>query len=386
MRIIVDTRLLTRGAATGIPGYTRELLGELIRQNPDDSFVLFFNAFRKKNPIDSTWQNSRNVTVVNRRIPNRLLSLLLKLTNQPTIERLTNTRDAEVLWSPHLDLLTTTNTPHVVTVHDISFVHHPRFFSKQYHLWSWLQNQLKQAREADRIIAVSNYTKNDLVQTLALPAKKITVIYPGISSVFRPLSRTNNELLAFQKKRALVQPFFLFFGTLEARKNVVAVVQAFSALKEDPRFDKHQLILAGRPGSGFPLIERAIFSSRFQNDIRLLHDIADEERVYLYNSAEAFVFPSFFEGFGFPPLEAQACGVPVVSSLRGSLQEVLGQSALEIDPWRPNTIAQHLRTLHEDSNLRASVIEKGFANTKRFTWSNAAAQTMQQLRAARNTK
>lgn len=383
MKIIVDTRLLTRGTTTGIPGYAKELLHELVAQNPHDSFVLFLNAFRKEDQREALWRDYKNVTVINKRIPNRLLSFFLRLTGGPTIEKLTNTQDAEVLWSPHLDLLTTTKTPHVVTVHDISFLHYPRFFSKQYHLWSWLQNQLEQAKRADHILAVSEYTKQDLVRNLGLPASKISVIYPGIRSHFCPLLQNNEALAQFKQKRNLTKPFFLFFGTLETRKNVAAVVLAFNEAKQDTRLKEYELVLAGRPGLGFSALRKQIAASPFADSIRLLHDIADDERLYLYNSARALVFPSFFEGFGFPPLEAQACGVPVVSSLRASLAEVLKESALEIDPWRPHSIATQLLRLETDADLRAAHIKMGLHNVRRFSWQSAAEQTMRALKEAR---
>jgi glycosyltransferase involved in cell wall biosynthesis len=386
MQIIVDTRLLARGTTTGIPGYAQELLNEFIDQDVDTNFTIFYNSFKQKKPLPTQWLSSKNVKIVNTGIPNRLLSLSLKLTEKPTIEKLTGQTNADLLWSPNLDLLTTNSAPRVITVHDISFLHYPKFFSPKYHLWSWLQNQVGQAKTANHILAVSQYTKNDLIEILNVDPSKITVTYPGISAEFTPLPASNEKLNAFKISRYLNHPFFLFLGTLESRKNVICAIRAFNEFKKNGNFEKYELVLAGKPGFGFKEIAKEIEKSPVRDKIRLIHDIKDDERVYLYNSARAFVFPSFFEGFGFPPLEAQACGIPVISSKRTSLGEILRESALELNPWKPETLCNQLLVVESDSSLREGVIKLGLENVKRFNWGKTAEQTLTVFRKISKSK
>lgn len=380
MKIIVDTRLLNRGENTGIPQYLGEILPRLIKGNPDTSFTLFANSFSKRNSFESILAGQTNYSVINNGIPNRLLSLLIRFIGFPTIEGLTKEKNADLIWSPHLDLLAQKNTPRIITVHDVSFLHYPNFFSFKYHLWSWLQNQKSQIKNANHIIAVSQFTKDDIVKTINVSPEKITVIHPGIGAFFHPIGSNDNDLLNFKRIRSLNNPFVLFLGTLEKRKNIVCAIAGFNELKNDPKFKDYELILAGKPGFGFKEIKKMAASSKYSDSIRFFHDIKNEERVYLYNSARVFVFPSFFEGFGFPPLEAQACGIPVVSSLRGSLGEVLGQSALQIDPFKPVTIAKRLAEIETDENLRNKMISLGKENVRRFNWSDAAEKTSQCFR------
>jgi glycosyltransferase involved in cell wall biosynthesis len=375
MRIIVDTRLLNRGENTGIPQYLREILPRIMKMNPDSFFTLFSNSFSRNDSLSELIADQKNQIVINKRIPNRILSLAVRLLGRPAIENLTNESKADLIWSPHLDLLAQKNTPRVITVHDISFLHFPNFFSFKYHLWSWLQNQKRQIINAQHIIAVSQYTKNDIVKTVGVNPEKITVIYPGISESFYPMSSEDENLLRFKKTHSLNNPFILFLGTLEKRKNLSCLIKGFSEFKKNPEFKNYELVLAGKPGFGFSEIKKCIALSKYSNSIRLIHNIKNEERVYLYNSARVFVFPSFFEGFGFPPLEAQACGIPVASSLRGSLGEVLRETAKEIDPFRPTSLATALKEIETDENLRNRMIQLGKENAKKFSWKDAASKT-----------
>ena len=378
MRLIIDTRLLGRGGTTGVPGYTRDLIATLLKQYPENLYALFYNSARPQNKLPEDWLRNPRVRVINRHIPNRLLSLVLRFFHKPTIETLiAGSMPSELLWIPHLDLLTTSKIPRVITVHDISFLQYPEFFSKKYHLWSWLQNQVAQIRSAQHIIAVSEYTKHDLITELQIPPEKITVIHSGINPSFSQLSPSDPLLVAYAKRHALHKPFFLYLGTIESRKNIPLLIRAFDEYKQDSRWAAYELVIAGRPGHGASEIERLARASSHHASIRFISDVKDDERVILYNLARCFVFPSFFEGFGFPPLEAQACGTPVIASNRTSLPEMLGNSALLIDPWNVSALAQLLCTIETDAKVRETIVRRGKENADRFTWQRAAEKTMQ---------
>ncbi len=381
MNIMIDIRLLARGETTGIPGYTRDLIKTLIQEFPEHHYTLFYSGL-KPEPLPDLWLQNSNVTVVQKRIPNRLLDLSFRLFNAPGLEKFESASPPNVLFSPHFNLLPETETPRVITFHDLSFLHYPQFFSTEQKTWHALQHYREQATKAKRIIAVSEFTKNDLVSLLSVPSEKISVIYPGINPTFEHIPRTDGRLSAFRIEQKLNKPFILYLGSLEPRKNLPLLIKAFDIFRADARFQEYELILAGRDGFHASGLRRLARSLPSRDAIRFIGPVKDDERVLLYNCARSFVFPSWFEGFGFPPLEAQACGVPVLSSNRTSLAEILEQSAILFDPWNVSALADALIAIESDSKLRENVVRVGYENIKRFSWTIAAQKTLESFKQA----
>ena len=358
MRILIDAKLLGKGGTTGVSGYTKEVVSSLLANTSHD-YRLFYNGFNM-NPLPEAWLRNPRVSVLNWHIPNKLFHLTSRLFSLPS---LAGQKDIDLIFSPHFHLLPSGTIPRVITFHDLSFIHHPQFFSPKQRVWHWWQNYAKQARAAKHIIAVSEFTKSDLVNILKIPAEKITVIYSGIGDEFRKIAHDVAQ-----------RPYFLFVGTVEPRKNIPTLIKAFTLLKQDPQFRDYELIIAGRPGYQATKVHAAAEESSARADIRFLENVADSDRPLLYNMARVFVFPTFFEGFGFPPLEAQACGTPVVASDRTSLPEILGDSALCSDPWKTAELARQMARAATDEQLRKQLIDKGLVNAKRFSWQQAAQQ------------
>ncbi len=373
MTIAIDVRLLARGGFSGIEEYTRELIANLIKIGAAHRFLLFYNGMRRA-PLPAAWRAAPNVAIVERRIPNRLLDASGRFLRWPCAETFFN---ADVLWSPHFNLLRTAKMPHVITFHDLSFLHHPHFFSRKQRLWHWLQDFRRQTREARRLIAVSNFTRSDLIRLCGVAEEKISVISSGVSSRFRQLPP--DEIQRFRAASHVPFPFILFLGTLEPRKNVIAAIRAFSLLKQDVAFSDLRLVIAGKQGYRAAEILREARNSPARGAIIFWGPAKDEERPLLYNAASAFVYPSFFEGFGFPPLEAQACGTPTVIGDRTALAEVTGGSALCSNPWSVAELATALRIALTDAAQREKLIRRGLENSRRFTWQRAAAQTLAAL-------
>jgi len=374
MKITIDIRLLSRGGETGIPGYTKNLVNELIT-NREHHFSLFYNGWRKHS-VPTEWTNAPNVTIVRKNIPNRLLDLSFRLFNAPRPEQIEGLGDSDLLFSPHFNLLPKTKIPRVITFHDLSFLHYPHFFSSEQKLWHQLQHYKKQAEEAERIIAVSEFTKSDLINLLHIPAEKISVVYSGISNSFHELTTKKGSLLVYQQERNLHQPFILHLGSIDQRKNIQLLIKAFNEVKQNAFFANYQLVLAGRPAFRAKEIFALAKKSPFTKDIRFLKDVSDEERILLYNLAHIFVFPSFFEGFGFPPLEAQACGTPVIASDRTSLPEILGDSVMKINPWNVSQLADSIIAIETNEKIRENVHTAGLKNSKLFTWKKTADETL----------
>jgi glycosyltransferase involved in cell wall biosynthesis len=368
MKILVDIRLLSRGGLSGIEEYTRELISHLLERDSENEYQLFYNQFRNAR-APHEWIKKNNVSVINWRIPNRILDLGVKLFRYPKIDRVINT---DLIFSPHFNALAIQSTPHILTFHDLSFMHHPYFFNKKRQLWHWFQNYKMQAVRAKYIIANSEFTKNDIVHLLGIPEEKVQVIYPGINRAFKKLKPHSKKLLAFKKKYGITYDYILSLGTLEPRKNIPAVIRSFSLLKRKTQFANLKLIIAGRPGWLYKNILQETNKSLYKKDIIFWGPVENYDRVLLYNLAKAFVYPSFFEGFGFPPLEAQACGCPVIVGDRTSLPEIIDSSGITINPWRIDEFVNALQEVLTDEVLRDSLIGKGLKNTKRFSWKKSA--------------
>jgi glycosyltransferase involved in cell wall biosynthesis len=370
MRITIDIRLLASGRITGIEEYTRQIVRHILSRDRDNEYALFFNSFRL--PAPDFGPDAHSVT---RRFPNKAFDAAVRFFGVPRIDRMTPT---DVVFSPHFNILARSKgVPRVMTIHDLSFVHYPEFFSLRKRFWHWLQNHQAQIREADHIIAVSDYTKADIVDQTGIPAERITRIYSGIDASLYPRDPKDPLVNRFRKERDLTRPFILSFAAQEPRKNISAIVKAFTILKTRPQYRDWLLVLAGSSGWLSGELARTIANSSAKADIRVLGAIKDDERPLLYNCASVFVYPSFFEGFGLPPLEAQACGVPVVASNRSSLPEILGSSALLVDPWRIDDIADAIHALAGSNELKKRMIAQGLENSRQFSWDNAADKTIQ---------
>lgn len=363
MQILVDARLLSRGGNSGVEEYTRGLLNELFLQGKNHDFTLFYNGLNKV-PLEPQLSMSglANVKVLDMKVPNKLFDLSSRFLSYPSIDGMVKT---DLVFSPHFNILAWKDAPRVMTIPDLSFIHHPQFFSWRHRFWHWLQNIKRQAALSDKIVAVSEFTKSDIVNLLGVSSERVSVIYPGISKVFHPSSA-----------QAAARPYILYLGTIEPRKNIGLLIRAFNILKQEARFRDWQLVIAGRLGWLFDQVLREAKISPFSADIIFRGAVTNEERVSLYNLAKVFVYPSFFEGFGFPPLEAQASGCPAIVSDRTSLPEVLGDTALHVDPWKPGDLADSIRKLSEDGALRSRLVASGIENAKRFDWTNSAEQTL----------
>ncbi len=372
MNILIDIRLLGPGGNSGIEEYTRQLLTHLFALDAKNHYTLFYNGVIKT-PLPPLVKNHPNVSIMDWRVPNRLLDLSMRIIHRPQIDR---GRNFDLMFSPHFTQASTAHTPRIITFHDLSFLHHHDFFRARQKFWHWLQNFRETARDADHIIADSEFTKYDLVHTLHVPEEKITVIAPGVNPALHPLPASNAGLKEFRTRHNLNFPFLLSVGTLEPRKNIQGLIRAFNLLKRDTQFSDLRLIIAGREGWLYENILTEAKRSPHQDHIIFWGKMSEDDKLYLYNQAVVFLYPSFFEGFGFPPLEAQACGTPVILGDRTSLPEIVGDSAIRVNPWNIDEIAFELKRVLGDQTLRTTLIENGKENAKRFNWETTAKKTL----------
>lgn len=370
MRILIDVRPLLSGVISGVEEYTKEIVSKLLTLGPKHRYTFFWNGLRAGR-LPRPW---REFPQVNWRVPNKLLDLSFHYLSYPKVDRLVRT---DVIFSPHFNILRhTKKARRIITFHDLSFVRFPKFFPPRKHYWHASQDVPRQAREATRLIAVSDFTKRDLVHYFGVPPEKIEVIHSGVNPRYRELAPRDLSLLRFRAVKDLVRPFMLFVGTLEPRKNIVGAIRAFNVLKEKPMHRDLQFVIAGRLGWLYDEILQEVRASPHRRHIRLWGEATREDLVMLYNSAEVFCYPSFLEGFGFPVLEAQACGCPVVAGNVGSLPEILGESALLADPARHEDIANRLHRVLTDTAEAERLRTAGFVNVGKFSWERSARETL----------
>lgn len=259
----------------------------------------------------------------------------------------------------------------VVTLHDLGFKHFPELYSPQelaYHNWTMNFS----ANAASQIIAPSEYTRQDLIKTYDLDPAKIHVIWHGFDEeVFQP----NHKI-----KR---QPYILFIGRLEEKKNICGMIRAYALLRKERRIT-HQLVLAGSPGFGYEAIKAEIAKLPLdvQKDIIELGYIDQAEYVRRLQEADIFLFTTFFEGFGMPIVEAFACATPVVTSNVSSMPEIAGDAAMIVNPRKPLEIAAALSRLINNPGLKKSLSVKGRIRSKLFSWEKAAQETLDVIKLA----
>jgi glycosyltransferase involved in cell wall biosynthesis len=367
-KILIDARLLVRDRVSGIEEYTKQLIDHILLLDEENHYEFFYNGFRKV-PFPQEWLKKKNTALLDWRIPNKLLDFSLKFFHFPTTSQIS---DAEIVFSPHFNLLwTDAGVKRIITFHDLSFLHYPEFYPPRKHFWHWQQSYLTQAANAQKIIAVSEFTRHDLITTLHLYPQKIEVIYSGIDPFYCKLSN-ETDFAIFRKKYNLHYPFLLFVGVIEPRKNIPGLITAFELLKKEKDNRQLKLIIVGEKGWLYKKIFERAHNSVFSKDIIFWGRANKIDLRYLYNLASVFVYPSFFEGFGFPPLEAQACGTAVVASNRSSLPEILDSSAILVDPNNIYELTQAIKFLLESEELRERYIKLGQENIKRFNWLETA--------------
>jgi glycosyltransferase involved in cell wall biosynthesis len=283
------------------------------------------------------------------RLPNKILNTSLITFRWPHLDQSVN---ADVFFAPTLKYLgLRPGTPLVLTLHDLSFIEHPEYFTFRQRLWHYGLHVNWLLRRATRIISVSQHTADDARRLFPFTAEKLRVIHSGADHVPpSPHAALPN----------LPPKYLLAFAPKEARKNIANLRQAHSLA-----FKQH----------GIPLVLVGSGAGQPSAGIIPIPYLTNDERWRAVANAQAFIYPSVYEGFGFPPLEAMILGVPVIASQVTSIPEVVGEAALLVDPWDPQDIARAMTTMVKDAELRGQYIARGNEHARNFTWENCAKQT-----------
>ncbi len=265
--------------------------------------------------------------------------------------------------------------PFIVTVHDLSFLFYPHSFRPLRRSYLRLFARIS-VRRARRVIAVSESTKRDLVETYGISPAKIDVVHNGVDGSFQPLP--SDQVAAFRRQKGLPDRFVLFVGTLEPRKNIVGLLDAYAKLPEG----RPPLVLVGGKGWFYDEIFCRVEALGLNNEVRFAGFVPTEELPLWFNAADLFVYPSMYEGFGLPPLEAMACGTAVITSTTSSLPEVVGQAGQLVDPTDSDALAAAMSKVLGDRDLRREMEAAGLEQAAGFSWGEAARKTVDSYKRA----
>jgi len=355
---------------SGVSLYTANLLTAILAQDIENKYKLFYNSWDNLDKRLGEW-NQENAIVVGSHIPNKIFNYLChKFFGLPKIDKLLG--GADLFWSPHFNFTSlSAKTKKVITVHDLSFLRYPEFFSVRKNLWHRALRIKKILHSSEKIVAVSENTKNDIIELIGIAPEKIQVIYSGNNAIKREVDATlAKEFLA---KHDITGRSILYLGTIEPRKNISGLISAYNNLRsKNKSLADVKLVLAGANGWKNKKIYREWKESPFKQDIIFLGYISQIEKDILYSKASVFAYPSFYEGFGFPPLEAMTYGVPVICSNASSLPEVVGGAAIMINPDKSSEISEALELVLSSDALRQKLIAKGYERAHNFTWDMAA--------------
>jgi glycosyltransferase involved in cell wall biosynthesis len=360
------------GKRAGIGVYTLNLIKHLAKIDTRNDYLICGNSYRKRidESITSYFQKYPNFSYRFLRLPGKIFNALAVQIPLLSTELLFGQFDV-YHETNYIPLKSKAKT--IITIHDMTFKTVPdtlqegiqRYFKK---------NLSIAAANATKIIAISNKTKEDIIRYFQVPENKIKVIYGGYDKSFRKIKNTN-KLEQIRAKYHLPSSFILFVGTIEPRKNLNLLIQAYAKLPYVFR-KNYKLVLAGQKGWVNESFYKEINKLDINNDIIFTGYLPDEDLLFIYNLADIFVYPSLYEGFGLPPLEAMACGVPVITSNSSSLPEVVGNAAILIDPYNTSELADAIERIYRNPNLYQEMSNKGLEQANKFSWEKCAKETL----------
>lgn len=379
LKVVVDATSIQH-KPSGVGLYTANLIHSLYKLQDQENFQLgmsfqpgFKSWLRGNLAVPELISKYSNIHILP--LPVRLSNLFLSLSPNPLISNYFDKSFGypDIIQGTNYSVYCCQKSKSILNIYDLSFIKYPEYTDavvKQY------QKRLKHCLQwTDLVITISENSKQDIVKYLKVDPQKIHVTY--LASRYYPeyLSEQLTDKIVDSMDYDFSKPYLLFVSTIEPRKNIINLILAFNYLKEKYKI-AHQLVLIGRKGWHYEPIFTTIDSSPWRNQIHHLDYLSDELVALFYSKAEAFVYPSHYEGFGLPVLEAMTLGAPVITSNTSSLPEVAGDAALFVNPDDPMQIVDAILQVINNSNLRRELIEKGKERAKLFSWERTAMETL----------
>jgi glycosyltransferase involved in cell wall biosynthesis len=377
MKVVLDgTPFLLE--KTGIGHYTENLATYLLRSRPQLELELFSISLRAGHRLKKASPPLEGVGVKGYNLPaNFLYYTWWRKTNSFPAESLLG--DFDIFHATNYQAPALRKARLVSTVHDINFVRFPEMQSKG--IRRFISSLPILLERSSMVLADSHFTAGELAEVYELPPERVKVVYPGLDPVFLK-KPAPEEIETALRAYCLEPPYLAYIGNLHPRKNLATLLEAFSLLRE--RGLEHHLAVIGGGGLGklnnieYRKLMNRVDDLGLEDAVTFTGYVPDDRLGSLLARADMLVFPSIYEGFGLPPLEAMACGVPVITSSRASLPEVVGDAALFLeDPLQAEEIAAKVEALISDPALRAGLVEKGRERSRAFTWEKAAAQVLE---------
>jgi len=334
---------------SGVSQYTNNLLENIFDLDESNQYILFYNSSKKVSVPEFNYPNVKKIKFD---YPNKLLNASQKFLQTPKIDKMIG--GVDVFFMPNLLFASLSErVKKIVTIHDLSFERYPAFYSAKERLWHHLVNPKKLCQTANIIIAVSQNTKNDIVDLYGIEQDKVKVVYSGVSKKYHQI-QNSEKLEQVKAKYNLPENFVLYLGNIENRKNIESVISTTKKLNIN-------LVIAGQ-GTAHKGVSH----------VKYIGYVKEEEKPVLYTIASILIYPSFYEGFGFPPLEAMACGTPVICSLSSSLPEIVESAGILVNPYNSVELTFAIKNIMSDTNLYQKLKNNGFKQAKNFSWKKCA--------------
>ena len=363
MRIAVNTRLLLKNKLEGIGWFTLEHFVRICRNHPEHEFFFLFDR-----PYDPGFLFANNITPIQMGPPARHPLLFYIWFNLRLPARLKKIK-ADLFISPDGYLPLRGDTPSLAVIHDINFHHFPEDFQ-----WDirWYYNFFfpRFARKAKKIVTVSAYSKQDIMDVFNIPAEKIEVVPNAASEVYEPATEETN--ISTRNYLSKGKPYFLFVGALNPRKNVTRLLESFEIFKEKTN-SPTQLVIVGTKMFGTKRMEATYKRMRYKSEVHFTGRMEPGQLKNVYSAARALVFVPYFEGFGIPLVEAMRCELPIIAGNTSSLPEVAGNAALYVSPYECSAIAEAMIQLDSQPEVRKKLIEKGKKQALHYSWDRSSA-------------
>lgn len=366
MNIVVNA-ILFHEKPRGVGRYLNSLLSEISKIDTVNKYYIYYAPWMREYEFLKIDNKNFNFICLNliprnkilRNIYQGLIFPLVILKHRPDILHIPDTSPV---------FFTTCKT--ISTIHDLAEFHFPEKYSRVQSILRKILVKI-QSKKSHKIITISSYSKKDIIDKLGVESNKVQVIFNGVDSHrFKKLIKSSNLPSKIENKK-----YFLYVGEIERTKNVPIIIEAFNDLPKKIQ-NEYDLVIAGKKGNDYKKVLDMIEKYKLGNKIHLLNYVDEEQLVNLYNNCKCFIFPSLFEGFGLPILEAMSCGTCVLSSNSSSLPEVGGKSVIYFDPYNKNDLKDKIEKIINNSELYEKIKNSGLRRAKKFTWYNTAIETL----------